>query len=332
MENPKILWFGEFSDKVKEMMRSEAPDGFDLLFVRSKSDREEHLRVLAEADYISPNGILLTDEYILAAPKLKLIQCWGAGMDAFHLELLQERNIALQSGAGLNASAVAEMAVLHMLALNRRLLYVDRTVRSGRWIKSEMRDQCRSIYGKTIGLLGMGNIARKAAGYLKAMDAGRILYYDIRRLSPEQEAELGVEFQELDDVVKQADILSIHLPLTERTKKLINRERLAMMKPDSILINTARGGIVDEEALIDALENHRIRGAGLDTFAQEPPAADNPLFAMDNVVVTSHGGGAVVENILPRIRHVYDCIVKFERGEPADPNYVVLKRRDACSS
>ena len=219
-----------------------------------------------------------------------------------------------------------------MLALNRRLLYVDRTVRSGRWIKSEMRDQCRSIYGKTIGLLGMGNIARKAAGYLKAMDAGRILYYDIRRLSPEQEAGLGVEFQELDDVVKQADILSIHLPLTERTKKLINRERLAMMKPDSILINTARGGIVDEEALIDALENHRIRGAGLDTFAQEPPAADNPLFAMDNVVVTSHGGGAVVENILPRIRHVYDCIVKFERGEPADPNYVVLKRRDVCSS
>ena len=193
MGKPKILWFGEFSDKVKEMMRSEAPDGFDLMFVRSKSDREEHLKALAEADYISPNGIRLTDEYILAAPNLKLIQCWGAGMDAFHLELLRERNIALQSGAGLNASAVAEMAVLHMLALNRRLLYVDRTVRSGRWIKSEMRDQCRSIYGKTIGLLGMGNIARKAAGYLKAMDAGRILYYDICRLSPEQEAELGAE-------------------------------------------------------------------------------------------------------------------------------------------
>lgn len=326
MGHPTILWFGEFSDRVKEMMRQEKPDGFDLIFIHSKNDREEHLDALAKADYISPNGIRLTDEYILSAPRLKLIQCWGAGMDAFNQELLRKKKIALQSGAGLNASAVAEMAVLHMLAVNRRLIYVDRTVRTGKWIKNEMRDQCHSIYGKTVGLLGMGNIARKVAQYLKAMDVKEILYYDICQLPPEQEMELGVEYRKLENVIKCADILSLHLPLTDQTQKMMNRERLAMMKPDSILINTARGGIVDEEALIEMLKEHKIRGAGLDTYSPEPPQPDNPLFKLDNVVLTSHGGGAVLENILPRIRHVYDCILKFERGEPADPRYVVLGR------
>lgn len=327
MREPKILWFGEFSDQVKELMRKEAPNGFELLFIDSKTDREEHLRKLAEADYISPNGIKLTDEYIMAAKKVKLVQCWGAGMDAFNQELMRERNIALQSGAGLNAAAVAEMAVLHMLAVNRHLIYVDRTVRSGKWIKNEMRDKCHSIYGQTIGLVGMGNIAKKVAKYLHAMDVEKILYYDIYRLDPELEKKLGVQFMELDDVIRNADILSLHIPLTDSTRKLINRGRLQMMKPDAILINTARGGIVDEEALVEALENHWIRGAGLDTFSPEPPSPDNPLFKLDNVVVTSHGGGAVIENILPRVRHVYECIEKFEKGEPVDKKFVVLERK-----
>ncbi len=326
MSIPKILWFGEFSAQVKEMMRDEAPEGFDLLFIESKTDRDEHLRKLAEADYISPNGIKLTDEYILAAKRAKLIQCWGTGVDAFNLELLKNQNIALQTGAGLNAAAVAEMTVLHMLAVNRRLIYVDRTVKSGRWIKNEMRDQCHSIYGQTIGLIGMGNIARTVAKYLQAMDVKEILYYDVNRLDNETEKKLGVRYCELDDVIRNADILSLHIPLTDSTRKLMNKEKLALMKSDAILVNTARGGIIDEEALAEALQNHQIRGAGLDTFSPEPPDPKNPLFQLDNVVVTSHGGGAVIENIRPRIRHVYDCIKKFEQGEPIDKKYVVLER------
>lgn len=327
MSRPVILWFGEFSEQVKGMMREQAPEGFEILFIDSRTDREEHLRKLAEADYISPNGIPLTDEYIRAAKKAKLIQVWGAGVDAYPKELLKERNIALQNGVGLNAPAVAEMAVLHILALNRRLRYVENAVRSGRWIKNEMRDQCHSVYDQTVGIIGMGSIGRRVAEILWAMNVKRIVYYDIFRLSPDMERELHAEYKELDDVFRQADILTLHLPLTENTRCLVNRERLSLMKPDAILINTARGGLIDEAALVEALQKHRIRGAGLDTYAPEPPAKDNPLFGLENVVLTSHGGGAVIENIGPRIRHVYDCIVRFEKGEKENPKYVVLTRK-----
>lgn len=327
MNNPKILWFGVFSDYVKGIMREEAPKGFDLLFVKSKTDKDEHLRLLAEADYISPNGIKLTEEYTRAAKKAKLIQAWGAGMDAYDLDLLRELNIALQGGVGLNAAAVAEMVILHMLAINRHLLYVDSKIRTGAWLKSEMRDRCYSVYGKTVGLVGMGNIAQKVAQYAKGLDVERILYYDIKRLTPEEEQNMGLEFMEIDDVVRNADILSLHIPLNPATRKLIDRRRIAMMKPDAILINTARGGVVDEAALIEALRERKIRGAGLDTFDPEPPSPDNPIFKLDNVVLTCHGGGAVRENIVPRIRHIYDCIVKFEAGEPIDPIYVALTRK-----
>lgn len=327
MEHYTILWLGVFSEQVKQMMRRQAPEHARLLFTDSKADREEHLRLLAQADYVAPNGILMTPEYIRAAKKLKLIQLWGAGVDKYDQALLRACNIALQNGVGLNAAAVAEMTVLHILAVNRRLPYVDRELRRGRWLKSEMRDQCSSVYGKTVGLVGMGNIGRRVSKMLHGLDVAEILYYDAFRLSPEQERELDVTFCPLDELIPCADILSLHIPLTEQTKGMISRERITAMKPDAILINTARGGLVDEEALIEALQAKKIRGAGLDTFAQEPPSPDNPLFRLDNVVLTSHGGGAVIENIRPRIQHVYDCIEKFEHGEPIDPKFVILERR-----
>lgn len=324
MRKPKILWLGTFSEHVMDMMRCNAPEGFELLFVHSKTDREEHMRALEQADYISPNGIKMTKEYIDTAKNLKLIQLWGAGIDEYDLDYLREKGIALQNGVGFNAPAVAEMAILHMLAVNRHLIYVDHTLRTGKWIKSEMRDQCNSLYGKTVGLVGMGNIGRIMARYLHGLDVGKVLYYDIRRIPEDQEKALGAEFCELDDLIAQADIVSLHLPLSSATAKLIDRRRIGLMKPTSILINTARGGIVDEEALIDALREHRIRGAGLDSFSPEPPSPDNQLFQLDNVVLTPHIGGAVVENVEPRIQHVYHCITKFEKHEPIDPKYVIL--------
>jgi len=326
MKKIKILWLGIFSEQVRQMMRDLAPENAELLFVTSKTDKEEHLRLLAQADYVAPNGITMTEEYIRAAKNLKLIQLWGAGVDKYDQKLLKECNIALQNGVGLNAAAVAEMTVLHILAVNRHLPYVDREVRKGHWLKSEMRDKCNSVYGKTVGLVGMGNIGRRVSKMLHGLDVAKILYYDLFRLPAEQEKELNVNYCELDELIRCCDILSLHAPLTEQTRNMISRERIAMMKPDAILINTARGGLVDEEALAEALKTGKLRGAGLDTFAVEPPSADNPLFQLDNVVLTSHGGGAVIENIPPRIRHVYDCIEKFERGEAIDPKFVIVKR------
>ena len=330
MTKIKILWFGIFSDTVKQMMRELCPEEAEPLFVTSKTDREEHLRLLAQADYISPNILELTEEYLRAAVNCKMIQLWGAGVDKYDQSLLRELDIALSNGAGFNAEAVAEMAVLHMLAVNRHLPYVDREMRKGRWLKAEMRDRCRSLYGKTVGVIGMGNIGRAVTRKLYGMDVARVIYYDAFRQSPENEEKLRIEFRELDDLMKEADIVTVHCPLIPSTRGMIDARRLALMKPDAILINTARGPIVDEAALIDVLERGAIRGAGLDSFSPEPPAADNPLFRLDNVVLTSHGGGAVIENIPPRIEHVYDCIMRFEHGEPIDPRYVVLKSSRSC--
>ena len=326
MVRPKILWFGIFSDKVKEIMKAEAPECFDLMFVASKKDKEEHLRLLAKADYIAPNGIKLTEEYLRAARNAKLIQLWGTGVDAYDQNLLKELNIALQNGVGFNAAAVAEMAILHMLALNRHLIYVDSSLRQGRWLKTEMRDRCNSLYGKTVGILGFGNIGRRLCELAYGMKVARVVYYDVFRAPAKVEKALEAEYMPMDDVLKTADIVTLHLPLTESTRKIINAEKLALMKKDALLINTARGGLVDEAALVAALKNGTIRGAGLDTFDSEPPASDNPLFALNNVVLTSHSGGAVIENIVPRVRHVYECILKFEKGEPIDECYVIVRR------
>lgn len=327
MYKPKILWFGMFSEDVKKIMIKNLPIGFEIMFVKSKDDKEEHIQLLTEAEYISPNGINLTEDYLRAAKKLKLIQLWGSGTDAYNLDLLKELNIGLQNGVGLNAAAVAELAVLHMLAISRKLVYVDSALRQGKWLKTEMRDKGNSIYGKTIGLLGLGTIGQKVAQIIQGFGVKEIIYYDICRM-PEKEKSLKVKYMELDKMIRNVDILSLHMPLTASTYKLINKKRISLMKEEAIIINTARGGIIDEAALIDALQNGRIRGAGLDTFDPEPPRQDNPLFKMDNVVLSSHIGGAVIENVEPRILHVYDCIAKHEKNIEINPKFIILKRQN----
>lgn len=327
MEKIKLLWFTVFSENMVRMIKELTPEEIEPLFVHSAEDKEEHLRLLAQADYIAPNNLPLTEEYLRAAKKVKLIQTWGAGVDKYDKKLLSQLNIALQNGGGFNAAAVSEMAVLLMLAVNRQLVCVDRSLRARKWHKNEMRDQNYSLYGKSVGIVGMGSIGRKVVGMLRGFNVKEILYYDAFRLPAEREEELGVTYCHLDELMGRADIVSLHAPLLDSTRKMISKELLDLMKPDAILINVARGGLVDEEALAEALRNHKIRGAGLDTFAPEPPAADNPLFELDNVVLTCHIAGAVKENIPVRIRHVYDCVMKFERGEPVDPKYIVLTRK-----
>lgn len=326
MGKPNFLWLGIHSEKVLEIMKRNEPEGLDVHYTHSKTDKEEHLALLKDAEYVSANGIKLTDEYIMAAPKLKLVQSWSAGTDGINKELLKERGIAFQNGVGFNAPAVAEMAVMLMLGVNRYVSYVDPAIRSGRWLKVEMREKCHSVYGKTVGLIGMGHIGKIVSRYVLGMDAEKVIYYDPFRLSEEEEAKLNVTFMPFEDVLKNADILSLHCPATKETEKMIGKSQLEMMKRDAILINTARGKLVDEPALVEALQNGTIRGAGLDTYDPEPPMADNPLFKLDNVVLMSHGGGAVIENVEPRVQHVYNCCLAFERGEDAPKKYIVVPR------
>ena len=319
----KIVWLEVHDPKVVELENSILPGGFDLVRITSATDKEEHLRLLADADYIIAGGVRITEEYLNAAPKLKMIQKWGVGVDKIDCIAAKKRGIPVYCAAGSNSIPVAELAVGLMFAVNRKLPYVDSSMRRGEWIKSRMRPQCRMIHGKTVGLLGIGNIAKEVAKMLRGFGDTQVIYYDIKPLSPADEMELRVTYVPFEQLLTDSDILSIHTPLLDSTRHMIGERELAMMQPDSILINTARGGVVDEAALVRALKEGRLRGAGLDSFEEEPIPPDHELLKLENVVLTCHCGGGVADNVLRVTEHVYSNIVNFSQGKEISPRDLI---------
>jgi D-3-phosphoglycerate dehydrogenase len=257
------------------------------------------------------------------AKKLRFIEKWGIGVDRIDVEAARRMKIPLAITAGSNAGPVAELAIALMLGVYRRLAQVDSAMRRGKWLKAEMRELGYQVAGKTVGLLGFGNIGRMVARRLRGFDA-KLIYYDARRPDAATEASLGVNYVSLEDLLGQSDILSLHAPFIPDTAKIINAASIARMKTGAILINTARGELVDESALHDALVSGKLRGAGLDAFDPEPPLPDNPLLKLDQVLVTPHTGGAVFDNVENVARHAIGNIQRFLRGEPIAPQDVIV--------
>lgn len=315
----KIVWMEVHAPEVIEIEDTVKPEGFELVRITSATDRDEHLRLLADAEYIIAGGVKITDEYMAAAPKLKMIQKWGVGVDKIDCQAAARRGIKVCRTAGANAIPVAEMAMALMFAANRMIPYVDQSVRQGKWIKADMRPRCRMIHGKRIGLLGIGNIAREVAKMLRGFSDTEVVYYDIRRISEVEEKELDVSYVTFEELLCTSDILSVHVPLLASTFHMIGEKELASMKKDAILINTARGGVVAEDALVHALKNGIIRGAGLDSFEQEPLPDGSPLRMLENVVLSCHCGGGVADNVIRVTKHAFSNIEKFSRNESIDP-------------
>lgn len=215
---------------------------------------------------------------------LRLIQKIGVGVNTIDLEAAKAHDVRVCNMPGTNSRAVVEMTLLLMLACLRRLPVLDRTIREGRgWkLSPELQDSYSELAGKTVGLVGFGTVARMLAPILSSMEA-RVLYADLK---PYPGA--AYQFRELPDLLQEADIISLHIPLTSATVGLINRERLSTMRPGAILINTARGGLVDQVALYDELRNGHLGAAGLDVFTAEPVAPDEPLLQLDNVALAPH--------------------------------------------
>lgn len=316
--NKKILWLELHEENLMELERSILPMGFDLIRPVSASNQEEHLRLLADADYLITGSIPVPRNYIMAAPRLKLIHKWGVGVEKIDLEAAKKRSIPVYITAGANAVPVAELAVGLILAVNRMIPYMDRTIREGYWVRKAMRAQCHLLHNKRVGLIGMGNIARQVAKRIVGFQA-EIVYYDIFPLDEATEREYGAQRVELEELLYTSDVVSIHAPLTDQTRGMIGARELSLMKPTAILINTARGLIVVENALAEALKSRQIRGAGLDAYETEPLCTESPLRQLDNVVLTCHVGGAVVENVLTRTQRVYENILSFTgSGKPVD--------------
>ena len=221
--------------------------------------------------------------------------------------------VAVNGGA--NAISVAEHTVLLILALYRKLVTTVNRVNTGIWGDSRLgTERYFEIYGKTVGLLGLGNIGRMVAERLGPF-CPNLIYFDPFRLDPERERQLNVKYVTYEEVLACSDIVSLHLPLTAETHHLIGTRELDLMKDTAILINTARGPLIDEEALVKSLEAGAIAGAGLDVLSQEPAPADHPLLGRDDVIVTPHIAGPTWDSWPRRFANGFANIVRVENSE-----------------
>jgi phosphoglycerate dehydrogenase-like enzyme len=239
----------------------------------------------------------IDDTVLERLPELEVISKVGVGLDMLDLDALERRGVRLGWAAGTNSRSVSELVLALVLALSRNVVVLDREVRDGGWRQLKGR----TLSGRTVGIVGFGHVGRDLAALVAAFGC-RVLTHDVRALS---DLPAHVEQVELDDLLARADIVSLHAAVTPETSGLISAERLATMKPNALLVNTARGELVDQEALEDALRGGRLGGAALDVFASEPPAGGG-LLELDNVVVTPHIGGSTEEAIVAMGRAAID--------------------------
>ena len=307
----KIVFITQFP-AAADSARQLAPAGFDLVITDTHS--EEYGKALNEAEYLVGFVDMLVDEELYrTGPNLKLIQLLSAGYDRADINAARRAGVPIANNGGANAIAVSEHAILLMLAVSRKLAVQHANVASGRWRGNEV-PKLYELNGKTLGIVGLGTIGKKTARLAQAFGM-KVVYYDIARLTEDQEDSLGVRFRLLREVMAEADLLSLHVPLNDSTHHLIGAEELAAMKPAAIFVNTARGPVVDEKALYEALASGGISAAGLDVFDQEPPAGDNPLLSLENVILTAHMAGPTQESNQARVRNAFDNVQRVARGE-----------------
>lgn len=311
---PTVLLTNKYSDNVLAVVRKELPEGFDFISLQS-ANKEELVRNAPQADYFLASGRVSIDrEVIDSAVKLRMIQRTGVGTDTIDLKTLREKGIPIYVNAGINSVSVAEHAILLILSVLRRLTAVDAGVKSGKWGKNDVGIGCHSLRGKTVGMIGMGSIGKSVVKMLRPFGVS-IMYYKPVRMPEQDERELNIQYCEMSDMLKQTDILSLHCPLTPQTRGLIGKSEIASMKHGAVIINTARGPLIDEAALVNALKSGHIKGAGLDVFSQEPPNQDNPLLKLDNVILTPHVSGLTLETFSKMMRDAFENIKAFEDGE-----------------
>jgi phosphoglycerate dehydrogenase-like enzyme len=268
----------------------------------------------------------MDDAFYKRAPKLKLVQLLSAGYDRIDIEAARRAGVAVCNNGGANSTAVSEHAILLMLAVCRRIVWQHENVSGGRWRGNNASEvKLFELHGRTLGIVGLGTIGKKTAKLARAFGM-HVQYYDVARLSEEHADQIGVRFALLEELLRTSDIVSLHVPLLAETRHMIDAERLKTMKPTAYLINTCRGPVVDEKALIEALSNGTIAGAGLDVFDREPPPPDNGLFALPNVVLTAHFAGPTWDNQYTRFRNAFDNCQRVARGDK--PLWVIPELRD----
>lgn len=313
-----VALVGPIDSTGKATLKKMLPSDFIIKEILTEDDYDQ----LHDANYVVLRTLKIDENAIKSAPNLKLIQRWGVGYDTVDIKAAGDRNIQVAIASGINAIPVSEYAVLLMLSVYRNIIQTHKNVTEGRWRDGALINRSYTISGKMVGLIGMGNIGKQVAEKVKSFGA-KGCYYDMFRLSKEEEAELGLRYLPFEEIIRTADIISLHVPLNDDTKNLICEDTLEMMKPTAIVVNTSRGGIINEKDLYNALSTGKILGAGLDVFENEPVREDNVLVKLNNVVLSAHSAGNTVDNSINMAMRCVNNIVKVSKGEKLTKNDLV---------
>lgn len=310
----KILHTASYSGTPRDILRSVVPEGFRVETLDSL-DRECLLRQAVDADYLLVSGRLSIDKEVLeSAPHLKMIQRTGVGTEMLDLDAIKQRGIPVYVNAGVNAQSVAEHTLTLILSCLKQLPRINKQTHSGIWSKQATGLQTRELRGRKVGLVGMGNIGRIVSRMLNAFGA-IVLYSDVVRQPESVEKDLGLTFcSSFEEMLPLVDVLSFHCPLTPENVEVLNARTLSLMKPGTVVVNTARGKLINPDDLYDALVSDRILSAGLDTHFEEPIKDGYKLLGLENVILTPHIGGLSYEAFHSMMQGAMDNIVAFESG------------------
>lgn len=312
---PKILHTAKYTGLPLEILQDACPKGFTVKTLDELS-YQQLVKEAIDADYFLVSGRLPIDKAVLdAAKKLKMIQRTGVGTDMLDKEEIKKRGIPVYVNAGVNSRSVAEHTLLLILATLKRLPQINDQVHKGVWKKQVSGVSTSELYGKTVGIVGMGHVGQLVATLLRPFGA-HVIYTDVVRRSEAEEAELGLTYcNSFLDLLPQVDILTLHCPMVTENLEALNAKTIAMMKEGSIIINTARGKLINPDALYDAIKSGHIKAAGLDTHYEEPIKEGYKLAELDNVILTPHIGGLSYEAFHQMMHDAMENIKAFEEGK-----------------
>jgi D-3-phosphoglycerate dehydrogenase len=317
MEKYKVVLATKQDLENVDMFIQGAPSNMQVTLCTFGSEKaneiEKAIKEIQDADFLLIHRTAIPKDLFRDAKKLKFIQTTSQGTDRLPVSLATEMGIPFSNGGGLNSVDVAEHTIILMMATLKRLLRSVETIRQGK-DNSELASNIHRLSNKTVGIVGLGNIGKNVAKMLTGFDTNTI-FFDIMAVPEAVTKQLKAYQVSLDTLLSTSDIVTLCIPLLDSTKGMISSRQLSMMKTSAILINTSRGAIVDEAALIRVLQEKKIAGAGLDVFWDEIPSVNNPLLHMDNVIPTPHIGGHSWENWLLTIKETWDNLQRVAEGK-----------------
>ncbi|MQA13079.1 MAG: hypothetical protein GEV09_02620 [Pseudonocardiaceae bacterium] len=312
---PRVVYFSQ-DGPVADVYRSHLPAGWRFAALRDRGDEREQLRLLADADVVVHTDTPISRRHVEAAPHLALVQRQGVGVDALDLPALRDHGVAVAICPDGTAAAVAEHTLMLMLAAGRHLLRLHEGVVGGSWPKWDYRNRSLGLHGALVGIVGFGRIGRAVARRLLAFGSELLVHRRGGAPLPGEWAGPHVQVcSTLEELFGRSDVVTLHCPLLPETRGMVDGRLLGLMKADAVLVNTARGALVIEDDLVEALRCSRPAAAGLDVLATEPPPGGSPLLTLPNVVLTPHTGAGTKQTQIVKARAVLANIARMWAGE-----------------